>query len=89
MNLLDILTVLSYIALNVDILLQIKRIHETKSSEDLSLTGLVVRYVAILIIMLKFLSLEDLPLILGQGLIVITFTIYLALAVSYFLRRTQ
>ena len=87
MNLLDILTVLSYIALNVDILLQVKRIHETKSSEDLSLTGLVVRYVAILIIMLKFLSLEDLPLILGQGLIVITFTIYLALAVSYFLRR--
>ena len=87
MNLLDILTVLSYVALNVDILLQVKRIHGTKSSEDLSLTGLVVRYIAILIIMFKFLSLEDLPLILGQGLIVITFTIYLALAVSYFLRR--
>lgn len=89
MSFLDILTVLSYIALNIDIVLQIKRIHKTKSSEDLSLTGLVVRYLAILIIMYKFLTLKDLPLILGQALIVVTFTIYLILAILYFLRRKK
>ena len=84
MTLLDLLTLLSYIALNVDILLQIKRIFGTKSSRDLSLVGLSIRYAAILIILIKFISISDLPLIIGQGLIALTFTTYLALAVYFF-----
>ncbi len=89
MNILDILTLLSYIALNVDIILQIRRIYETKSSHDLSLLGLVIRYIAILVILIKFVSLDDLPLIIGQGLIAATFTIYFAFAVMYFLHRQR
>ena len=46
-----------------------------------------IRYEAILIILAKFISLSDLPLILGQGLIVLTFTTYLALALYYFAKR--
>lgn len=87
MNLLDWLTLLSYIALNVDITLQIRRIYTTKSSKDLSLAGMFVRYVAILIILIKFISISDIPLIIGQGLIALTFTTYFTLAVVYFLRR--
>ena len=49
MTLLDLLTLLSYIALNVDILFQIRRIYQTKSSRDLSLVGMSIRYAAILI----------------------------------------
>ena len=74
MALLDLLTLLSYVALNVDIMFQIRRICRTKSSRDLSLFGMSVRYAAILIILFKFISLSDVPLILGQGLIVLTFT---------------
>lgn len=88
MPLLDVATLFSYVALNVDILLQIKKIYQTKSSRDLSLLGMTVRYVAILIIFIKFLSLSDLPLILGQGLIVLTFTTYLVLAILYYIRRS-
>jgi len=84
MSLLDLLTLLSYIALNVDILFQIRRIYYTKSSRDLSLFGMSVRYAAILIILFKFISLSDKPLIVGQGLIVLTFTTYFALAIYYF-----
>ena len=80
---LDLLTLLSYIALNVDILFQIKRIYQTKSSHDLSLTGMSIRYAAILIIMIKFINIRDVPLIIGQGLIVLTFTTYFALALYY------
>jgi hypothetical protein len=87
MTTLDLLTLLSYVALNVDILFQIRRIYRTKSSLDLSLVGMSIRYAAILIILAKFISLSDLPLILGQGLIVLTFTTYLALALYYFARR--
>jgi uncharacterized RDD family membrane protein YckC len=87
MALLDLLTLLSYIALNVDIVLQIRRIYHTKSSRDLSLFGMSVRYAAILIVLFKFISLSDAPLILGQGLIVLTFTTYFALALYYFANR--
>ena len=89
MELLDLLTLLSYSALNVDILFQIRRIYKTKSSRDLSLLGLTIRYAAILIIFIKFLSLEDLPLIIGQGLIVLTFTTYFVLAITYYKHRRK
>lgn len=88
MPLLDVATLFSYIALNIDILLQIKKIYQTKSSRDLSLLGMTIRYIAILIIFIKFYSLSDLPLILGQGLIVLTFTTYLMLAILYYIRRS-
>ena len=43
----NLLTLLSYIALNVDIVFQTKHIYQTKSSRDLSLTGMSIRYAAI------------------------------------------
>ena len=89
MSLLDRLTLLSYIALNVDIVFQIRRIYHTKSSRDLSLFGMSVRYAAILIILIKFISLSDVPLIFGQGLIVLTFTTYFGLAVYYCAARKR
>jgi len=89
MNTLDILTIASYLALNIDIVLQILRIYKTKSSRDISLTGLTIRYVSILVILYKFVSLGDLPLIIGQGFITITFSMYAALATLYFLRVSR
>ena len=89
MTLLDLLTLFSYIALNVDIVSQIRRIYRTKSSRDLSLFGMGVRYTAIFIILIKFLSISDVPLIIGQGLIVVTYSTYFALALYYFAYRTS
>ncbi|HJO89630.1 MAG: hypothetical protein QGH85_00530 [Candidatus Pacebacteria bacterium] len=89
MNLLDSLTLISYIALNVDILFQIRQIYKTKSSKDLSLIGLTIRYAAILIILIKFISLSDFPLIAGQGLIAFTFTTYFIFALYYFIHRKK
>ena len=83
MALLDLLTLASYIALNVDILFQIRQVRRTRSSRDLSLFGMSVRYAAILIILVKFATLGELPLIIGQLLIALTFGSYLALAVYY------
>jgi hypothetical protein len=88
MSLLSLLTLFSYIALNVDIVFQIRRIYHTKSSRDLSLFGMSVRYAAILTILIKFISLSDFSLIIGQGLIVLTFTTYFALALYYFAGQT-
>ena len=87
MQVLDVLTLISYVALNADILFQIARIYKTKSSRDISLLGLSIRYIAILIILIKFVSLSDLPLIVGQGLITLSVTLYLCLAVMYRVRK--
>ncbi len=89
MNSLDIFTILSYIGLNIDIVFQIRRVYKTKSSRDISLFGLSVRYVAIVIILVKFISLSDMALIIGQGLILMTFTTYFILVFLYYLKRKK
>lgn len=81
------LTVVSYIALNIDVVLQALRIYRTKSSKDLSILGMTIRFLAIIIILIKFISLSSLSLVIGQGLIAITFSIYLILAILYFRHR--
>jgi hypothetical protein len=48
-----------------------------------------IRYAAILIVLIKFIDISDLPLIIGQGLITLTFTTYLAVAVYYFAIATR
>ena len=83
MNLLDFLTLLSFIGLNIDVLLQAHKIHQVKSSEDISISGLMVRFVAIFVILYKMLCVGDLALIVGQALLAITFTSYMVLVVSY------
>ena len=89
MNTLDLFTILSYVGLNIDIIFQIRRIYRTKSSKDLSLIGMSIRYFAILIILYKFISISDIALIIGQFLIFMTFTLYFFLAFIYFIKRKQ
>jgi len=89
MPLIDLATLFSYFALTSDILLQIKNIYRTKSSNDLSLIGMSIRYIAILIIWFKFFTLSDMPLVIGQSLVAISFTTYLALATLYFYKNRE
>lgn len=83
MNLLDFLTLLSFIGLNVDVLLQARKIRAIKSSDEISILGLMVRFVAIFVILYKLICIGDLALIVGQGLLAITFTSYMVLVFSY------
>lgn len=83
MNLLDLLTLLSFIGLNIDVLLQAHKIRQVKSSEDISMGGLLVRWVAIFVILYKLICIGDVALIVGQGLLAITFTSYMVLVFSY------
>jgi uncharacterized protein with PQ loop repeat len=89
MNFLDWLTLAAYAAVNIDMVLQAKRIYRTKSSKDLSLVGMTIRYAAIIIVLFKFISLSSLSLIVGQSLTTLTFTVYFVLAVSYFRHRKK
>lgn len=83
MAILNVVALLAGFAIAADIVLQVKRIYRTKSSHDLSLVGLTIRYIAILGILAKLISLHDVVLITGQTLIALTFTAYLTLAYAY------
>jgi len=83
MNLLDLITLLSFVGLTVDILLQAHKVRQVKSSEDISLLGLSVRFFAIFIILYKLIMIGDFALIVGQAMLAVVFTSYLVLVVAY------
>lgn len=83
MSFLDLATGFSLAALNVDIVLQNIRVFRRKSSRDISLYGVIARYVAIFVILIKYLSLNDWVLYLGQAVIATNVTVYLVLVIRY------
>ena len=83
MTFLNWLTLMSYAALNIDIILETRRIHRTRSSNDLSIIGMAIRFIVVFIILAKFASIGDRLLIAGQGVIAVTFSVYFALAFYY------
>ena len=83
MGYLDAFILLAYVAYNLDIILQIRRIYRTKSSYDLSIIGMTARFAAINIILVKFISISESALIIGQGFVVATYLTYITLALHY------
>ena len=84
MAILDLLTLISFIALGVAIVLQMRRIYRTKSSHDLSIVGLSIRYVANSVILIKVIQISDRPDVdLMSGVTRFNFTAYLAIAFYY------
>lgn len=85
----DILTLLSYAALIIDVLLQIRRIEHTKSSRDISPVGVLFRLAASLIILVKLISVGDTPLLIGQLFFVAIFSAYIFLALTHIKHRKK
>lgn len=76
-------TLISYIAFSTDLIVQILRIYKRKSSLDVSYKGTAFRLVGSLVILMKFISLKDNYLILGQILLSITAATYLIVIILY------
>lgn len=53
MHYLDFATLFSLLALNLDIALQNRRVYFRKSSKDISVTGLLIRYIAIFVLLIN------------------------------------
>lgn len=87
MNTLDLLTLIAYAALTIDLWLEIRRINVTKSSEDLSIPGLVIRFIAISVLMIKFVVIGNAALIIGQAVSISSLAVYVYFAVKYYLQE--
>jgi hypothetical protein len=69
---------ISFFALGIDLVVQISRLYRRKSSQDISLRGITIRTLGTVVILIKFISLDDIYLIIGQATITIALIIYLA-----------
>ena len=82
MDTLDLLTAIALGALSIDVGLQIWRVMKMKSSEDVSISGVVIRFIAALVMLVKFSWIQDAVLVWGQVILVIVLTYYLFLLVK-------
>lgn len=76
-------TAIAFIALTIDIMLQIRKLIRRKSAKDISRKGCTIRLIAILLLEAKFIVLKDFWLILGQGLFNVLFLVYFVLILKY------
>lgn len=76
-------TAIAFIALTVDVILQIRKLIRRKSSRDISRKGSAIRLIAIMLLEVKFIVLKDFWLILGQGLFNVLFVVYFLLILKY------
>ena len=77
------ITIIAYLALNLDIIFQIFHISKRKSSKDLSLKGCFMRLFAVLIITIKLFMNGDLYLLIGHGTLTVVYVIYVFMLVYY------
>ena len=79
----DYALIIAFIALTLDIIIQIIHIWKRKSSKDISIKGCIIRFVGALVLLTKFFLLKDTYLIFGQTLFMLTYTIYVFLIVYF------
>lgn len=82
-------TLISYIAFSIDLLFQILRVYKRKSSLDVSWKGTAFRLVGSTVIFIKFLTLDDTYLIVGQFVFILTVITYLIFVLYYRKPKTK
>ena len=76
-------TIIAYIAFSIDLLMQIFKIQKNKSSDDVTSWGVGIRLIGSCILLIKFITVNDSYLMIGQGLFSLTILAYL-FTVIYF-----
>ena len=83
MNFIDWATFISFVAFNTDLVFEIQKVHSTRDSKDVSLPGIFIRLAASVLIFMKFVSIEDKALIIGQGTFTTILFLYFVLLMKY------
>lgn len=83
MDVINILVVVSFVALNLDVLLQNYRLFEIRESVDISLSGVALRLLAVVILAAKFYMLDEGALFIGQTVLGLNVAVYLVLVTRY------
>lgn len=74
---------LGYGLFYADLIFQIQRLLQTQSSRDVSARGVAVRLAAAILFQLKYIAVQDIPLIVGGFIYTILVAIYAILAFRF------
>ena len=88
MSTIDILTIIAYIGLCFNNILQIVHVIRRHSSLDISIVGELIRLFAVVIIWYKLLLVNDFAIFLGHTLIATTFLLYLIIIIYYRINKS-
>ena len=83
MELINLLVIVSFVALNLDVLLQNYRLYQINESVDISLYGVALRLFAVIVLATKFYLLDERALFVGQLILAGNVTVYLVLVTRY------
>ena len=83
MSFIDWATFLSFLAFNLDLLFEIRKVLFTRDSKDVSIPGIFIRLSASILILTKFIYIKDAYLIIGQGTFTMVLFVYFLLLLRY------
>lgn len=83
MWILDYAVLLAFSSFIVESLFQIRHTLKRKSSADISITGVTIRFLAGIIFVVKYLVIKDLFLLIGQVVFSSVFLVLLILVIIY------
>ena len=76
-------TLLAYIAFSTDLGMQIYKIYDRESSDDIAWKGTVARLIGCIVLIVKFVGVQDIYLIVGQTLFTFVVIAYLTAILHY------
>lgn len=76
-------TLIAFIFFSTDILVQIIHIYSRKSTKDISIKGSIIRVIAAYILLIKYYSVNDSYLEIGQTVFTCVLTVYLLMMIYY------
>lgn len=76
-------TPLAFLAFIIDNIIQIKNLLSLKASREISLVGESIRLLAVSLLFLKFIVLQDFILLIGQAIFLATLCFYYILILIY------
>ena len=76
-------TLLAYVAFSVDLGLQIRKVYDRHSSQDIAWRGTVARLIGCFILITKFVGIGDIFLIVGQSIFTLVVITYLIAVLHY------
>ncbi len=76
-------TLIAFIGLTLDNIIQIYHIIREKSSDNISFRGESIRLLAVIILLTKFILIKEYFLVIGQTIFLTTFVIYLFVIIKY------
>jgi hypothetical protein len=82
-ELINLLVIVSFVALNLDVLLQNYRLYQIRESVDISLSGVALRLFAVIVLATKFYLLDEGALFAGQSILAVNVAVYLVLVTRY------